>query len=69
MSHPVVTLFQHRAEMLDMQGSKAGTDEALVQLASWIDLERDKLSEDDLAVLVGVGAMLYRDGLARRVTG
>jgi hypothetical protein len=65
-THPVIETFQVRAELLDMQGSSAGLDEAVAQLAAWMDLASDRLTEDDVAVLTEIGAMLYRDGLRKR---
>lgn len=65
-THPVIETFQVRAELLDMQGSSAGMDEAIAQLAAWMDLASDRLTEDDGVVLTEIGAMLYRDGLRKR---
>ncbi len=66
MIHPLIALFQQRAEILDMQGSKATTGDAIGMLAAWIEANQDRLTEDDLAVLGEIGGMLYRDGLRRR---
>lgn len=49
-----------------MQGSKAGMDDAIANLAAWIELARDHLTEDDWAVLSEVGGVLYREGMSRR---
>ena len=65
--HPMIKLFEHRAELLDLQGSKAGQEEALIQLAAWMDLAKSHLTEDDMAVLGEVGGILYREGLRRRM--
>ena len=65
--HPFVALIEHRAELLDIQGSEATFDDAIVRLAAWIDEKGDLLSEDHLAVLGEIGGILYRDGLRRRV--
>jgi hypothetical protein len=65
-THPVIETFQGRAELLDMQGSSAGLDEAIAQLAAWMDLASDRLTEDDVVVLTEIGATLYRDGLRKR---
>lgn len=51
MTHPTIELFQQRAELLDLQGSKKGLDDAIADLAAWIGLAADHLSEDDLAFL------------------
>ena len=66
-NHPLIKLFEQRAELLDLQGSKAGLDDALAELAAWMDLERDHLTEDDRAVLGEIGGILYREGLRRRM--
>jgi len=68
-THPTILLFEQRAELLDLQGSKAGLDDAIAQLAAWMDLAGPRLTEDDLTVLGEVGAMLYREGLQRRASG
>ena len=65
--HPFIALIEQRAELLDIQGSKATFDDAIVRLVGWIDEKGDLLSEDDLAVLGEIGGILYRDGLRRRV--
>lgn len=67
MTHPTIELFQQRAELLDLQGSKKGLDDAIADLAAWMDRAADHLNEDDLAVLGGIGAVLYREGLRRRL--
>ena len=64
--HPLIALFQQLADMLDMQGSKATADDAIGLLAAWIEANRDRLTEDDLAVLGEIGGVLYRDGMGRR---
>ncbi|TDP78176.1 hypothetical protein EV672_1263 [Aquabacterium commune] len=52
--------------MLDLQGHQASLDDAIAQLAAWMDLASTRLSEDDLVVLMGIGAALYREGLRNR---
>lgn len=64
MNHPTIKLFEKTARLLDVQDSKKGLDDAIAQLAAWMDLA--ELSEDDWVVLVEVGAILYREGLRRR---
>lgn len=64
--HPTIQAFQAGAELLNVQDSPAGLDDAIAELAAWIDLASDHLSEDDLVVLTKVGAMLYRTGLRNR---
>jgi len=67
-AHPTIHLFEQLAELLDLQGSEAGLDDAISRLVAWMDLARDHLTEDDLAVLGEIGAVLYREGLRRRGT-
>jgi len=64
MDHPIIKQFEAHAELLDISGSVEAIDEAIVQLATWMDgLE---LSEDDQALLCHIGAVLYREGLRGR---
>lgn len=49
-----------------MQGSGQGLDDAIADLAAWMGLAADHLTEDDWAVLGGIGGVLYREGLRRR---
>lgn len=65
--HQLIKRFQLRAELLDLQCSKAGQEDALVLLAAWMDLAKEHLTEDDMAALCEVGGILYRDGLRRRM--
>lgn len=64
--HPTIELFRARAEVLDAAGTKTSLDDAIVKLAAWMGLVQDRLTEDDMAVLAEVGAILYREGLGRR---
>ena len=66
MTHPTINLFEQQAELLEMQGSAKGLDDAIAQLAAWMDLAADHLTEDDWAVLGEIGAVLYLEGLRRR---
>jgi len=66
MTHPTIKLFEQRAELLDLQASRWSLDDAISELAAWIDLARYKLTEDDMVVLGNVGGLLYREGLRRR---
>ena len=68
MTHPIIELFEQRAALLDMQGSKANLDDAIANFAAWMELAQDHLTEDDWAVLGEIGAMLYREGASRRRT-
>lgn len=65
MHHPTIDLFEKTANLLDVQNSAKGLDDAIAQLAAWMDVS--DLSEDDWVVLVEVGAILYREGLRRRL--
>ncbi|WP_427770893.1 hypothetical protein [Comamonas thiooxydans] len=63
--HPIIKQFEAQAEVLDITGSAEAIDEAIVQLATWMDgLE---LSDDDAALLCRIGSILYREGLRRRM--
>jgi len=64
IDHPIIKQFEAHAELLDIGGSVEAIDDAIVQLAAWMDgLD---LSEDDEALLCHIGAVLYREGLRRR---
>ncbi len=65
IDHPIIKQFEVHAELLDIGGSVEAIDDAIVQLAAWIDgLD---LSEDDETLLCHIGAVLYREGLRRRM--
>ncbi len=64
--HPTIEAFRAGAELLDVQESSAGLDDAIAELAAWMDLASERLSEDDLVVLNAIGAMLFRAGLRYR---
>lgn len=66
-THPTIELFETKAELLETTGSKEGLDEAISLLAGWIDLAKPHLTEDDLTILSDIGAMLYREGLKKRL--
>jgi hypothetical protein len=66
MSHPNLELFELLSLTLDLQGSNEGLDDAIAELAGWMDLARDHLTDDDWAVLGWIGAVLYRERLRRR---
>lgn len=65
-THQVIARFEQSAEMLEMQRSKENLDDAISLLAGWMDMSSSSLREDDLAVLVRVGGILYREGLRSR---
>ena len=64
--HPLIALFEQSAEVLDATGRKEQLDDAIIKLAGWMELAQDRLTDDDMAVLSEIGAILYRDGLGRR---
>lgn len=66
MLHPMIQRFEAQAELLDMQAARESLDDAVVRLAAWVDLAQERLSEDDMVVLMEVGGILYREGLRRR---
>lgn len=66
MLHPVIQRFAAQAELLDLQEARLSLDDAVVRLASWMGLVEGKLTEDDIAALVEVGGILYREGLRKR---
>lgn len=65
-THPMITLFESGAQLLDAEDRETQLDDAIVGLAAWMGLAQDHLTEDDMAVLAEVGAILYREGLRRR---
>lgn len=68
-THPMIALFESHAQALDATGRKTCLDDAITLLAGWMSLAQDHLSENDMAVLGEVGAIMYRDGLNRRIGG
>lgn len=66
MLHQVIQRFEAQAELLEVQEARASLDDAVVRLAAWIGLAEGKLTEDDIAALVEVGGILYREGLRKR---
>lgn len=66
MIHPTVQLFQQRAELLEIQGSSEGLDDAIANLAAWMNMARKHLTEDDWVALAEIGRLLYREGRRRR---
>lgn len=53
--------------MLDIQGSKATSDDAIGLLVAFAEAMKDQLTEDDLVILTEIGGILYRDNLNRRM--
>ena len=67
--HPLIALFESQAQALDAAGRKATLDDAIVMLAGWMELAQDQLTEDDVVILAEIGAIMFRDGLDRRMAG
>ena len=67
MDHPLIKRFEAGAELLEIQRDGASVEDAVIRLAAWMELAADHLTEDDEVVLVGIGAMLYREGLRGRL--
>ena len=53
----------------ELDVTKQSENDAIVKLASWMELAKTRLTKDDTAVLADIGAILYRDGLKRRMSG
>lgn len=66
MIHPVIQQFQAQAELLDAAGARDTLDDAVVQLAAWLQLAQERLTDDDITVLTNLGGLLYREGLRYR---
>ena len=66
MIHPTIQIFQQRAELLNIQQSTEGLDDAIANLAAWMNMARDHLTEDDWVALAELGGLLYREGVNRR---
>lgn len=65
VDHPIIKQFETHAELLDIGGSAEAIDDAIILLAVWMDTL--ELAEDDEALLCRIGAILYREGLRRRM--
>lgn len=67
--HPIIAQFRIQAELLDIAGKPDELDhyDLVVALASWMWLIEDRLTEDDMAVLIGIGGTLFREGLRQRL--
>ena len=61
MAHRNVELFELLALVQDLHGSSKTLDDAVAELASWMDLARDRLTDGDWIVLGEIGAVLYRE--------
>lgn len=67
--HPMIAMFEGRAIVREATGQPADLAQAIIILAIWLDAAKERLSEDDLATLTGVGATMFQEGLARRMRG
>lgn len=67
--HSTIRRFQQRAKSLEEQHSLKFLDDAILDLARWMDGAHQRLSDQDRAVLVEIGGVLYREGLRRRAGG
>lgn len=67
--HPIIALFETYSLAICATGRRASLDDMVVKFAGWLEEAQDRLSEDDMAVLLEVGAIMYRDGLRRRMGG
>lgn len=67
--HPIIAQFRMQAELMDFAGTPDGlnVDDLTTQMASWMWLIEDRLTEDDMAVLIGIGGALFREGLRQRL--
>lgn len=66
-NHPVVELFEVQAKLMDFSANPARLDDAIKMLAAWIAVATDRLTEGDLAALICVGGILYREGLHQQL--
>lgn len=64
--HHIIELFARRATVLEQEGSEKGLDDAIAELALWMDVTALRLSETDVVALGEIGGVLYREGLRRR---
>lgn len=62
----IISLFEQKANLLNMQNSKEDVDDAIGILANWIHLNAHELTEDDLVILTLVGGVMYRSLNQRR---
>ena len=57
MIHPTIELFQQRAGLLNIQNSSEGLDDAIPNLAAWMNMARKHLTEDDWVGLAEIGGL------------
>ena len=65
--HPNARLFELLSLMQELEGSRKGLDDAIAELAAWMELARDRLTDDDWVALGQIGAVLYRAAARTRV--
>ena len=63
--HPLISLFQQRRNA-GHAGQQSHAGGCHWQSCGLVNACKDKLTEEDLAILGEIGGMLYRDGLRRR---
>lgn len=56
MIHPLIGQFQAHADVLDALASNDSLDDAVVRLATWMEIAGERVTEDDRAVLISIGA-------------
>ncbi|MGE8357074.1 MAG: hypothetical protein ACN6N0_11860 [Microvirgula sp.] len=66
-NHPVVELFEAQAKLMNFSANPAELDDAIKMLAAWIEVAMGRLTEGDLAALICVGGILYREGLHQQL--
>ncbi len=59
-SHPNARLFELLSLVQELEGSRKGLDDAIAELAAWMEVARDRLTDDDWMVLGQIGALLHR---------
>ena len=57
--------FRERATHLEIVDTPHSLATPLQWLASWITLNRARLSEEDMVILCGIGAMIHREQVAK----
>lgn len=65
-THRNICLFELYSLVLDVQRSDWGLNDAIAELAAWMDLARDRLTDEDWMVLGHIGAVLYREAVRRK---
>lgn len=60
----IIGHFEINATILAMTQSEEGIDYAISALAAWVASARERLSADELALLMRIGGVLFRIGEA-----